>query len=278
MPALEVFFRDHPLLAIAFSGGLDSRFLCACAQACGCDVVAVHVHGPHVPGSDTDGARAFARDMQLKLLELPLNPLTLPEVARTDPRRCYFCKKFMLSGIRKLLVRCGEGERTLCDGSNHDDLSRYRPGLQALKEAGIFSPLALAELGKKDIRARSVEMGFPLPREQARPCLLTRYDYNLPVHQEELLRIDRAEQALLSLTDVRGRPLFADLRLRITPQPLLQVQTFRREWEPEVRRILGSLGFDNCTICQTEHISGFFDTGKTSPPEVGNGKPASVSS
>ncbi len=278
MPALEAFFRDHPRLAIAFSGGLDSRFLCACAQAFGCDVVAVHVHGPHIPKSDTAGARYFARALQLKLLELSLDPLTLPEVARTDLRRCYFCKKFMLSGIRNLLVGCGEGERTICDGSNHDDLSRYRPGLQALREEGILSPLALAGLGKREIRLRSREMGFPLPREQARPCLLTRYDYNLPIPREELLRIDKAEQALQSLTDAQGKSLFADLRLRITPQPILQVQTFPWERESEVRQVLKDFGFGNCTICQTEHISGFFDAKKPSSRKTENEESASVSS
>lgn len=259
---LNDFLAQHSRLAIAFSGGLDSRFLCAAAQAEGCDVLAFHVRGPHIPGSDSTGARSFARTLGFRLEELQLDPLSVPEIACTDPLRCYYCKRFMLQNMKAHLARLGEQERTLCDGSNADDLSRYRPGLKALEEARVLSPLALTGWTKAMIRAKAGEMGFPLPAEAARPCLLTRYDYHLPVHRDELARIEPAENDLLALKDVEGRPLFEDLRLRLTPEPMLQVTHFAPEWQEAVDRVMTRHGFAPYTICETAAISGFYDRAK----------------
>lgn len=259
---LSDFFTKHTRLAIAFSGGLDSRFLCAAAVAQGCDVLAIHVRGPHIPGSDTTGARAFAKSLGFRLEELELDPLSVPKIASTDPLRCYYCKTFMLQHMKTCLAGLAESSRTLCDGSNADDLSRYRPGLRALEEARVLSPLALTGWTKAMIRAKAQEMGFPLPAEAARPCLLTRYDYHLPVHREELARLEPAENELLALRDEHGEPMFGDLRLRLTPAPLLQVTRFAPEWQEAVDRVMARHGFAPYTVCRTAAISGYYDQKK----------------
>lgn len=249
-------------LAIAFSGGLDSRFLCASALAAGCDTLAIHILGPHIPAGESAGAREFAASMGLRLEEVEVDPLSVPQIANTDPLRCYYCKKLMIRSLGHVLARLGEEDRVLCDGSNADDLSCYRPGLKALEEAGVLSPLALAGLSKADIRRQSREMVFPMPAEQARPCLLTRYDYHLAVSREELDRIEQAERALLDLKDEDGSPCFADLRLRLTPAPVLQVVRFLPQWKARTDAVMTANGFAGYTIRETDKISGFFDRGK----------------
>ena len=265
MLSLDEFFAANPRLALALSGGLDSRFLCASALRAGCDVLAVHVQGPHVPASETEGARAFAEHLGLRLVELSLDPLTVPHIANTDPLRCYHCKKLMLGRMRALVQDLGEADRVLCDGSNHDDLSKYRPGLRALKEENVASPLALCGLAKKDIRGRAERMGIPLPELRARPCLLTRYDYHLPVRREELARLEGAETALLALVRHDGTPLFEDVRIRLTPFPKLQVMAFDESMRSQVDAVMASHGFAPYEVLVTPTISGYYDQ-KTDAP------------
>ena len=259
---LSDFFAEKKRLAIAFSGGLDSRFLCASALKANCDVLAIHIRGPHIPRGESAGARAFAATMELSLEEVAVDPLSVPQIANTDPLRCYYCKRLMLQSLGTVLAHLGEEERILCDGSNADDLSRYRPGLRALQEKGVLSPLALVGLSKADILKRARDMGFPLPKEQARPCLLTRYDYHLPVKRDELARIEETEEALLRLKDEKGNTCFADLRLRLTPSPLLQVTRFLPQWKGMTDKIMAANGFADYAVVETASISGFFDQGK----------------
>lgn len=261
---LDHFFRDCHALLVAFSGGLDSRFVCSRALARGSDVLAVHVTGPHISPDETRGARNFADTMGMKLRVIELNPLNVPEVAATDLLRCYHCKKAMLGAMRALCAEPGVQGRVLCDGSNFDDLSSYRPGMRALEEEGVISPLALAGLTKDEIRAEALRMGFPLPAEQARPCLLTRYDYGLPVHAEELRALARAERALLDLRDGDGNVLFTDLRVRLTPKPVLQVLRFEEEYRPLVEPVMAACGFSPFEVLVTPSISGYYDTVRAS--------------
>ncbi len=248
-----------PPLACAFSGGLDSRFLLACCLEAGHDVVAVHVTGPHIPAAETRGARDFARVMGARLLEIEIDPLSVPEVARTDRTRCYHCKKLLIASMRRVLAEHGEDGRLLCDGSNHDDQAKYRPGLRALAEEGVCSPLARAGLSKRTIAMEARAMGFPLPAEQARPCLLTRYAYGLEVRVDELRRLERAEEELLALTAPDGSPLLGDFRLRLTPGPVLQVQRLPEESRRAVDGILRRHGFHPYATVRTDAVSGFFD-------------------
>lgn len=267
MLTLDEFFAANPRLAIAFSGGLDSRFLCASALKAGCDVLAVHVNGPHVPANETRGAREFAKTIGLRVEEMTLDPLTVPQIANTDPLRCYYCKKYMLGRMATLVRDLGETDRVLCDGSNFDDLSKYRPGLRALEEEKVASPLAICGLSKKDIRERAMAMGIPLPEEGARPCLLTRYDYHLAVRREDLVRLEGAEKALLAILREDETPLFEDLRIRLTPSPKLQVTAFDESRRADVDAVMARFGFTPYEVLVTPTISGYYDRkGKEKTP------------
>lgn len=161
--AFAAALRGLPPLAVAFSGGLDSRFLCHAARLCGCDVLALHARGPHHSAGRERAGRAMGAGELPPLLLVDFDPLALPEVAANSRERCYGCKKGLIATLRMALRETeserDESRRLLCDGSNADDLRAFRPGLRALAEAGVRSPLAEAGLSKETIRALAASTG-----------------------------------------------------------------------------------------------------------------------
>ncbi|MDO5483454.1 MAG: PP-loop family protein [Desulfovibrionaceae bacterium] len=251
---------ERPGLAVAFSGGLDSRFLCHAARLCGYTVLALHVRGPHIPPAESKAALDWARVQNVPVLTAEFDPLSLPEVAGNSRERCYACKRGLIQTLQNTLAQsalaCGQAPLPVCDGSNADDMRGFRPGLRALAEAGVHSPLAAAGLSKAEIRALAAATGLDRPEQQARPCLLTRLAYGLTPDAALLARLADAETALAAL------PGMGDFRLRLTPAPVLQLaalpampQTSRRRLEA----ILEAHGFAGCAIRVTQQVSGFFD-------------------
>ena len=303
--------RALPPLVVAFSGGIDSRFLSHAALLSGCDVLAVHARGPHIPAGESAHALAWARRRGLPLLVVDFDPLSLPEVATNSRQRCYACKTGLLAAIGAALAEVGQQGRIVCDGSNADDLVAFRPGLRALQEAGVVSPLAESGMDKAAIRAAARATGLDDPDQRARPCLLTRLAYGLEPDADVLARLAAAEEALAGLTipqlsektpaataacmaagsgapyvtgaagtmgaagaagaaqgeSVAGHGADAektvsplgDLRLRLTPDPVLQVEALPPELAGRVQEILAQHGFSGCELRVGQGISGFFD-------------------
>lgn len=268
---LDELLSGLPRMAVALSGGLDSRFLCHMALAAGCDVLALHAAGPHVPPAESEAARRWARERGLRVLEVPYDPLALPEVAANSCERCYACKRGLLAALRRALAAAGEAGRILCDGGNADDLRAFRPGLRAVAEAGVRSPLALAGLDKNSIRALARATGLERPDQAARPCLLTRLAYGLRPRARLLARLARAEAALAAL-DESDREAhgpeggFGEFRLRLTPQPLFQAARLPARLEGAVEELLAAQGFAPAVLCATGAVSGFFDGAAPAAP------------
>ncbi len=175
---------------LAFSGGLDSRFLAYAAKMLSFSPLLLHISGPHISSAETASACAWAHTHGFAFKDLPVDPLDLPLVLRGDKKRCYACKRAMFS---KLLEFAG---RPLCDGTNVSDCASYRPGMQALKELGILSPLALSGFGKQDIQRLAGETGMDDPEQPARPCLLTRLPYGMEPKVSVLRALEKAEDAV----------------------------------------------------------------------------------
>lgn len=253
-----------PRMAVALSGGLDSRFLCHMALASGCDVLALHAAGPHVPPEESETARGWARKRGLRFLDVPYDPLPVPEVAANSRERCYACKRGLLAALRRALAAAGEADRVLCDGGNADDLHAFRPGLRAVAEAGVRSPLALAGLDKRSIRALARATGLERPDQAARPCLLTRLAYGMRPQAQLLARLARAEAALAALDetdrDAHGpEGGFGEFRLRLAPKPLFQATRLPARLEDAARDVLAAQGFAPAVLRVTGAVSGFFD-------------------
>ncbi|MDY4163817.1 MAG: ATP-dependent sacrificial sulfur transferase LarE [Sutterella sp.] len=206
-PALtEALRRAAPngLVTIAYSGGLDSRFLAFAAKRAGFQVRLLHVRGPHIASSETREAVDGARELGLEAELFDIDPLKLPALAGAGRERCYVCK----TGLFTELLRIA-GSEPLCDGTNHSDLSGYRPGRRALLELGIHSPLEEAGLSKPDIRALAARLGMSRPDQAARPCLLTRFPYGALPSAEQLRLTAEAEDF------VSSHPSGARLRFRL---------------------------------------------------------------
>ncbi|MBQ1846284.1 MAG: PP-loop family protein [Desulfovibrio sp.] len=248
-----------PRLAVAYSGGLDSRFLCFAASRAGASVLALHCHGPHIPEEETEEAIAFVREARLRLELVQADPLALPEVACGAKLRCYACKKLMLSRIKARLKELGEEDRVLCDGSNTDDLAVFRPGRKALEEEGVRSPLCECGIVKQDLLDLAQTLPSLAPSRPPRPCLLTRLAYGVPPSAGLLERLARAEAGLARLKDETGQPLLGDFRLRITPKPLLQAERFEDAWRSLAAPLLEQEGFAGFGVLAGGPVSGYFD-------------------
>ncbi|MDR2632514.1 MAG: ATP-dependent sacrificial sulfur transferase LarE [Treponema sp.] len=180
--------------AVAFSGGVDSSFLChAAVSALGPRAIAITIVSPMLPKSEIQGAQAIAG--QLGIEHVLIEESEIPdEVAANPKERCYFCKKLEFGSIRA--AAAARGISTVWDGSNLDDLGDYRPGLHALEELHIQSPLREAGLTKADIRALSRRFALPTWDKPAFACLASRIPYGERIDPVKLARIEHAEDTL----------------------------------------------------------------------------------
>jgi uncharacterized protein len=229
---------------VAFSGGLDSTFLLRAArQAMGDGVLAVTLVTPYVPASEIREARdtATAMGARHELLEIPF-----PEAIRTNPPdRCYLCKRILFG--RLVETARSEGLVHVLDGTNLDDLSDYRPGLRALGELGIESPLLVAGLTKRDIRELSRGLGLAWDKP-AMACLLSRLPHGTRVEEADLRRIEQAEDFLKSLgfAAVRGRGHGNLARIEVPRERVAEVVAADRRHGIETKLL--ALGFRHVTV------------------------------
>ena len=190
---LDSILRDLRSFAVAFSGGVDSSFLVyRAAKLAGVKMIAVTIRTPYMPEREIEEAVEFAGSQNIKH---KIIDVAFPEIIRHNPaERCYLCKKTLFSRIAEYASE--NGCNYLLDGTNADDKGELRPGLKALKELSVRSPLAEAGLTKKEIRELLRKEGLELWDKPAMACLLTRIPYETEVSERMLRMIERAEDYL----------------------------------------------------------------------------------
>jgi uncharacterized protein len=185
-------------LAVAYSGGVDSTFLLKIAHDVLKDqVIAVTARSSTYPERELNEAAEFTRSTGIKHIVIQSEELEIEGFTNNPPNRCYLCKYELFSKIKEVAGR--HHILYIAEGSNIDDLGDYRPGMQAIKELGIISPLKDVRLGKDAIRKLSKQMGLPTWDKQSFACLASRFPYGEKITQEKLTMVDRAEQYLLDL-------------------------------------------------------------------------------
>ena len=155
---LKEFFAAHPKIALAFSGGVDSAYLLYAAKQLGAEVRAYYVKTAFQPQFELDDAKRLAEALHADMTVLLVDILSDTRVAANPANRCYFCKKSIFSSI--LHAASADGFTTLIDGTNASDDAGDRPGMQALRELKVYSPLRDCGLTKTDVRRLSKEAGL----------------------------------------------------------------------------------------------------------------------
>ena len=261
---LTAYLRSLGSLAVAFSAGVDSTFLLKAAhEALGDKVLAVTVRSVFNPEREDREAEAFCAREGIRHITAEVDVLAVPGVAANPPDRCYLCKKALFTRIGEIARE--NGIESVAEGSNMDDLGDYRPGLAAVAELGVLSPLRTAELYKSEIRALSKEMGLPTWDKPSYACLASRFVYGQTITAEKLAMVDAAEQRLIELgfRQLRVR-VHGDLaRIELPPEEIGRL--FSQSLAPELEAYLRSLGFRYVTADLRGYRTGSMNETLTAP-------------
>ncbi|HRR91246.1 MAG TPA: ATP-dependent sacrificial sulfur transferase LarE [bacterium] len=235
---LEGYLANLEKLAVAFSGGVDSTFLLKVAHMIlGDNVVAITVNGAIHPGWEIESSKEIASRIGVRQILLDMDIFKNENIVTNPPDRCYHCKMAIFSMIKKTAK--GYGIDNVADGSNIDDAGDYRPGMRALKELGILSPLRDAGLGKEEIRILSKELGLPTWDKPALSCLATRIPYNTRITEETLSMIEAGEDFLrgLGFSQIRLRHLGNLAKIEVPPEDMMRLLGLREMVVKKLREI-----------------------------------------
>lgn len=203
---MQQFFRENPRIALAFSGGVDSAYLLYAAKACGCDVKAYYVKSPFQPMFELEDAQKLAEQLNADMEIIPVDILQDERVRENPENRCYFCKKGI---FERILERAkADGFSAVMDGTNASDDASDRPGMKALSEMKVLSPLRICGITKAEVREYSKKAGLFTWNKPAYACLATRIPAGRAITGELLEKIEGAEDALFKMN-------YSDFRVRI---------------------------------------------------------------
>ncbi len=251
---------DMKRVLVALSGGIDSCFLLKAAQhILGDNVVAATAVSPiHLP-EDIADAEASALSCSAHHLKVDIDILNNSSFTENTPDRCYWCKKTLYHELQKQAA--AYKIPYILDGSHADDVSCFRPGMKAVEELGIQTPLREIGFSKEEIRASAQHLGLSLWNRPARTCRATRIPYGTPVTQKTLDQISGAETFLnsIGLSQVRVRHHGSIARIEIP------AESMNRMAEPGQRQAivchLKKLGYVYVTVDLEGYRSGSMDEG-----------------
>lgn len=241
--------RTYGPVAVAFSGGVDSAVVAkAAVDAHGHKAVAVTAVSPSLATAELHTARQEAKFIGIRHVEIQTNEFQRPEYQANAGNRCFFCKDTLYSLASSKLSELGVG--CIINGANVDDLGDHRPGMQAAVEHNVRSPLIEAGINKTQVRQLAAHWNLSVAEKPAAPCLSSRIAYGVEVTPERVLRVERAEELVKSLTGIR------ELRVRHEADDLARIEIpvddLPRLFQPDVReRITAELlsyGFRRVTV------------------------------
>lgn len=226
---LQEFFTEHPKAALGFSGGVDSSYLLYAGIKAGADIRPYFIKTAFQPEFELEDAKRLCAQLGAELYIIELDALTNPDVVKNPPNRCYYCKTGLFGTLQQRAK--ADGYTVLLDGTNASDDAGDRPGMKALTEMSVLSPLRLCGLSKAQIRELSREAGLFTWDKPAYACLATRVPTGEAITEALLARVEGAEQVLFSLgfTDFRVRVFYDAARVQLKPAQMQQALSRRSE-------------------------------------------------
>lgn len=255
---LELLLRSYCGVVVAFSGGVDSAYLLfkALAVKGRNQVLAVTVDSPLSPPGEVEAAVALAEGLQARHRVIYVDQLADQGFSANSTERCYLCKKIIMTDL--LAIAKAEGLAAVIEGSNADDPSDYRPGLRALQELGVYSPMVESGLRKTEIRHLSKIAGLSTWDKPAAPCLVTRFGYGGELKFDLIKQVAEGEKYLSSLGikgDLRLRSHGSLARIEVSADDAALIMAQRENISARLRQI----GFQYVTLDLCGFRSGSMD-------------------
>jgi uncharacterized protein len=227
--SLAKFFAENSRLALAFSGGTDSSYLLYAAKKSGCDVRAYYIHSQFQPEFEFQDAKRLADELGAEMTVIEMDVLAAPIVSENPADRCYHCKRALFEALTARAKEDGFG--LLIDGTNASDDAGDRPGMRALRELKIVSPLRDLGITKPMVREYARLAGLFIWDKPAYACLATRVPTGQKITGEILQKVERAENALFKMGfhDFRARVIGSAARLQFKGGEIAQAFERRAE-------------------------------------------------
>ena len=255
---LKEILKSYGSIAVAFSSGVDSTFLLKVAhEVLGENAIAITATSEFFPTHEIEEAKFFCQSESINQFILQENILNVENIEDNPPNRCYICKKNLFTKI--LSIAAENGISNVAEGSNMDDIGDYRPGLQAISELKIKSPLREAQLYKSEIRELSRKLNLPTADKPSMACLASRFVYGEKITAQKLKQVEQAEEFLRTKNFKQFRVRVHDnlARIEILPTDFEKIFSLRED----ISINLKNFGFDYVSLDLQGYRTGSMNLG-----------------